>query len=217
MHKEGAAFRSLMNSFAIAVSLGLQHGVPLDEFVDAFTFTRFEPNGVVSGHDRIKMATSIIDYMFRDLAVNYLGRDDLAQVGEDDLSSTTTGGPLSEDVFDDGAEEDDPDGPVPGPGAVIEEVVDLRAEDIRIERNGNGDGETHATCREPIEIDEVATAAVTAVRRRNRTHDLRVIQIREARIKGYEGDPCHSCQQFTLVRNGTCLKCVTCGATSGCS
>jgi ribonucleoside-diphosphate reductase alpha chain len=80
MHKEGAAFRSLMNNFAIAVSLGLQHGVPLEEYVDAFTFTRFEPNGPVIGHENIKMATSILDYIFRELAVSYLGRYDLAQV-----------------------------------------------------------------------------------------------------------------------------------------
>ncbi len=80
MHKEGAAFRSLMNNFAIAVSLGLQHGVPLEEFVEAFTFTRFEPNGPVVGHDHIKMATSILDYIFRELAVSYLGRYELAHV-----------------------------------------------------------------------------------------------------------------------------------------
>ncbi|MEZ4464877.1 MAG: LAGLIDADG family homing endonuclease [bacterium] len=85
MHKEGAAFRSLMNSFAIAVSLGLQYGVPLEEFVEAFVFTRFEPNGMVFGNDRIKMSTSIIDYIFRELAVSYLGRDDLAQVQAEDL------------------------------------------------------------------------------------------------------------------------------------
>ena len=80
MHKEGAAFRSLMNNFAIAVSLGLQYGVPLEEYVDAFTFTRFEPAGLVRGNDRIKNATSILDYIFRELAVSYLGRDDLAHV-----------------------------------------------------------------------------------------------------------------------------------------
>ncbi len=80
MHKEGAAFRSLMNNFAIAISLGLQHGVPLEEFVEAFTFTRFEPNGPVTGHDHIKMATSILDYIFRELAVSYLSRYDLAHV-----------------------------------------------------------------------------------------------------------------------------------------
>jgi ribonucleoside-diphosphate reductase alpha chain len=87
MHKEGAAFRSLMNNFAIAISLGLQYGVPIEEFVDAFVFTRFEPNGIVTGNDRIKMATSVIDYIFRELAVSYLGRNDLAQVQPEDLRS----------------------------------------------------------------------------------------------------------------------------------
>ena len=80
MHKEGAAFRSLMNNFAIAISIGLQYGVPLEEFVEAFTFTRFEPAGMVEGNDTIKMATSILDYIFRELAISYLGRNDLAHV-----------------------------------------------------------------------------------------------------------------------------------------
>src|SRR5213078_4169578 len=91
MHKEGAAFRSLMNCFAIAISLGLQHGVPLDEFVDAFVFTRFEPNGMVKGNDRIKMATSVIDYVFRELAITYLGRTDLSHVPDEDLRSDAIG------------------------------------------------------------------------------------------------------------------------------
>src|SRR5580692_2211421 len=80
MHKEGAALRSLLNNFAIAVSLGLQYGVPLDEYVDAFTFTRFEPSGPVQGNDSIKFATSILDYVFRELAVSYMERFDLAHV-----------------------------------------------------------------------------------------------------------------------------------------
>ena len=80
MHKEGAAFRSMTNCFAIAVSLGLQHGVPLEEFVDAFLFTRFEPNGVVQGNPHIKMTTSIIDYIFRELAITLPGPHDLANV-----------------------------------------------------------------------------------------------------------------------------------------
>ena len=82
MHKEGAAFRSLMNNFAIAVSLGLQYGVPLEEYVDAFVFTRFEPAGEVTGNDRISRATSILDYIFRELAVSYLAREDLAELGD---------------------------------------------------------------------------------------------------------------------------------------
>ena len=80
MHKEGAAFRCLMNNFAIAVSLGLQHGTPLEEYTDAFTFTKFEPSGVVQGSECIKMSSSILDYIFRELAVCYSGREDLAHV-----------------------------------------------------------------------------------------------------------------------------------------
>ena len=80
MHKEGAAFRAMMNNFAIAISLGLQYGVPLEEYVEAFTFTKFEPAGMVQGNDAIKNATSILDYVFRELAVSYLGRHDLAHV-----------------------------------------------------------------------------------------------------------------------------------------
>ncbi|MEL7129246.1 MAG: hypothetical protein AAGK23_06845 [Pseudomonadota bacterium] len=82
MHKEGAAFRSLMNNFAIAISIGLQYGVPLEEFVDAFVFTRFEPAGAVTGNDKITKATSILDYIFRELAVSYLGRQDLAEIDD---------------------------------------------------------------------------------------------------------------------------------------
>ncbi len=92
MHKEGAAFRSLMNSFAIAISLGLQYGVPLEEFVDAFIFSRFEPNGMVNGSDNIKMATSVIDYIFRELAISYLARTDLSHaIDEEDLRHDALG------------------------------------------------------------------------------------------------------------------------------
>ncbi|MFN4212083.1 MAG: vitamin B12-dependent ribonucleotide reductase, partial [Devosia sp.] len=95
MHKEGAAFRAMMNNFAIAISLGLQYGVPLDEYVEAFTFTRFEPAGMVMGNDRIKNATSILDYVFRELAVSYLDRDDLAHVNP--ASPTSLSGGVSEE------------------------------------------------------------------------------------------------------------------------
>ena len=91
MHKEGAAFRSLMNNFAIAISIGLQYGVPLEEFVDAFTFTRFEPSGMVEGNDAIKMSTSILDYVFRELAISYLGRTDLAHAEPEDLMPDSVG------------------------------------------------------------------------------------------------------------------------------
>ena len=91
MHKEGAAFRSLMNNFAIAVSIGLQYGVPLDEFVEAFVFTRFEPAGRVTGNDSIRSATSILDYIFRELAVSYLDRDDLANADPDEFNADGLG------------------------------------------------------------------------------------------------------------------------------
>jgi ribonucleoside-diphosphate reductase alpha chain len=86
MHREGATFRSLMNCFSIAVSIGLQYGVPLEEYVDKFTFTRFEPAGFVEGHDNIKNATSIIDYIFRMLGFEYLHRTDLVQVQPADVT-----------------------------------------------------------------------------------------------------------------------------------
>ena len=198
MHKEGAAFRSLMNNFAIAISLGLQHGVPLEEFVEAFVFTRFEPNGPVKLNDRIKMATSIIDYIFRELAITYLERKDLAQVQEDDLRM-------------DSMKKDDQD------PECDEEEVDMRAlkkasiltEHLPVRRNGMNGGNGHTqragngSVAHKLELKR-ETLTVTSVRQ-------------EAREKGYEGDPCQNCKQFTLVRNGTCLKCMTCGETSGCS
>ena len=102
MHKEGSAFRSLMNNFAIAISLGLQCGVPLEEYVDAFTFTRFEPAGLVQGNDTIKNATSILDYIFRELAVSYLGRNDLAHVDLSEVANTGLGS-SDEELQDRGA------------------------------------------------------------------------------------------------------------------
>jgi ribonucleoside-diphosphate reductase alpha chain len=91
MHKEGAAFRSLMNNFAIAISIGLQYGVPLDEFVDAFVFTRFEPAGPVTGNETVRSATSILDYIFRELGISYLGRDDLANADPGELNADGLG------------------------------------------------------------------------------------------------------------------------------
>jgi len=99
MHKEGAAFRSMMNNFAIAISIGLQYGVPLDEFVDAFVFTRFEPAGPVTGNDRVRTATSILDYVFRELAISYLDRDDLSHVDPDELNADGLGGTPPEDAL----------------------------------------------------------------------------------------------------------------------
>ncbi len=220
MHKEGAAFRSLMNCFSIAISLGLQHGVPLEEFVEAFVFTRFEPNGMVQGNPQIKMTTSIIDYIFRELAISYLNRQDLAQVTTEDLRASSVGDPG-----------------VQQPDFSEEEVVSERVVDPKdmaqvspthvpksthlsnVQPTPPGQG-THAI---PIKnqasagASSAASSAVSpAIGFRPQMSAL-ADKAREAKLKGYEGDPCRECGQFTMVRNGTCLKCDTCGTTSGCS
>ena len=219
MHKEGAAFRSLMNNFAIAVSLGLQHGVPLEEYVDAFTFTRFEPNGPVVGHENIKMATSIIDYIFRELAVSYLGRYDLAQVQPG--MSVDAMGPEPEYVGESAGETRQtpvvqasvqatlhPTSPHLRPGAIPVAKVEtpLAPEPILVRTEGQKLEALSSSWSDNPGAN--ATAAATATR----TEQMRV-----AVAKGYAGDPCGECGLFTLVRNGTCLKCDTCGTTSGCS
>jgi ribonucleoside-diphosphate reductase alpha chain len=315
MHKEGAAFRSLMNCFAIAISLGLQHGVPLEEFVDAFVFTRFEPNGIVTGNARIKMATSIIDYIFRELAVEYLSRSDLKQVSDEDIRSdvvrpvkgprnghgdtrgsrSSTGGagavgPASDtrtktkaaetavasqgerhaespvrtaraDAGDangvqsatagasvprSGYEASSYDGPTGARGGELTSAAVESPSHVAETRVGNdrGAAPSSATFVEANRnsIDRVArsdpeeettaspgSSVLTIPARRNGTHagesDTHLAaparshaeRTREARLKGYEGDPCRECGQMTMVRNGTCLRCDSCGATSGCS
>ena len=220
MHKEGAAFRSLMNNFAIAVSIGLQYGVPLEEFVEAFTFTRFEPSGMVEGNETIKMSTSILDYIFRELAISYLARDDLAHVEPGDLMPDTVGrGDANEDL--------------PGDEGGMAEVAHL----IRhIASNGytrgrlqalEGDTQDSAVSAartfEPeasfgnVSVAGASGAAMAAVPVSETASGSSAERIRAARMQGYEGDPCGECGNLTLVRNGTCLKCVTCGSTSGCS
>ena len=200
MHKEGAAFRSLMNNFAIAVSIGLQYGVPLEEFVEAFTFTRFEPQGMVTGNDTIKMSTSILDYIFRELAISYLDRNDLGHVGPEDLDSSTTGsgehkGLISEKVA--------------SRGFVRRElkVVSGGASNVAVMPQTT-------SLKEEEETREATNDTTISV---NETPRQSLAQEIEAKIKGYEGEACGECGNFTLVRNGTCMKCNTCGATSGCS
>ena len=196
MHKEGAAFRSLMNCFAIAISLGLQHGVPLEEFVEAFLFTRFEPNGPVKLNDHIKMSTSIIDYIFRELAITYLGRHDLEQVVDDDLRMDS----VKKDAQDPECMDTEPvDARALAPAGISPEIFPARRE---TGNGAGGNGHGHGNIAHKVEL-------------RRETLTYTAVQI--AKQKGYEGDPCVECKQFTLVRNGTCLKCETCGATSGCS
>ncbi|MFM8314673.1 MAG: adenosylcobalamin-dependent ribonucleoside-diphosphate reductase, partial [Deltaproteobacteria bacterium] len=180
MYKEGAAYRSLMNAFAISVSLGLQYGVPLEEYVNKFNLFRFEPNGHVSDHDNIKFCSSIIDFIFRDIAMNYLGRTDLVHVPpQEELAvSYNSAASLSTSIASSG-----------GMAMVAE--------------SSGGQMTIHS------ETDMVIT--------NEEWSDDLALASRLAKTKGYEGDPCGECGQFTLVRGGTCLRCVSCGSTSGCS
>jgi ribonucleoside-diphosphate reductase alpha chain len=241
MHKEGAALRSLLNNFAIAVSLGLQYGVPLDEYVDAFTFTRFEPAGPVQGNDSIKFATSILDYVFRELAVSYLSRFDLAHV------DPTEGG---FDALGKGVEEGRPAGDT---RYVSKGLTRSRPDRLTVMQGGGADASS-SEARGASEGGRGGASNVTAIssaaprgeaagatalksepeQRLSPTQALEQLQWTkagarteakavaaerraEAKAKGYEGEMCGECLNFTLVRNGTCLKCDTCGSTTGCS
>jgi len=226
MHKEGAAFRSLMNNFAIAISIGLQYGVPLEEFVEAYTFTRFEPSGLVEGNDAIKMSTSVLDYIFRELAISYLGRNDLSHVEQADLHP-------------DGVGRGEIQGELPSPGtdaaeaaaAAVSRIASVgyvrsnlyvlngrTAGNVAIANeaiaagtapNGLTDGPAVATAH-------IAKAAVVGVALGEASSSTMGLAL-EAKLKGFEGDACPECGNFTMVRNGTCLKCTTCGGTTGCS
>lgn len=196
MHREGAAFRSLLNCFAISISLGLQHGVPLEEFVDAFVFTKFEPSGMVNGNPHVKMSTSVIDYIFRELAVTYLGREDLAHVPVDDIhmrSLKATGEPTSS--VPSSHTEESPSTPVmeAPKSETISEVVEVVSTPSTTQSDGSSMA-ANTTASSDYESD-----------------------YEKAKQLGYTGDACVECGSMTMVRNGTCLKCITCGSTSGCS
>jgi len=213
MHKEGAGFRAMMNNFAIAISVGLQYGVPLEEFVDAFTFTKFEPAGIVQGNDSIKNATSILDYIFRELAVSYLDRTDLAHVKPQGASFDDIGHGVHEGAANLSA---------------MSETAASRSLEVLKQISSTGylrkrlpqelfvlqGGAALDTSGDPVGalqtlVPEVAQPVVVAVT----GFDARA----KARMQGFEGEACGECGNYTLVRNGTCMKCNTCGATSGCS
>ena len=221
MHKEGAALRSLLNNFAIAISLGLQYGVPLEEYVDAFTFTRFEPAGPVQGNDSIKYATSILDYVFRELAVSYLERFDLAHVDPSEAGGF--------DALGKGVAE----GIAPAHNYVSKGLTRSRTDRLSVVSGG-----TQAAA--PVSGSNVTSfaGAATALKAEPEAKLSPAEQLdhrigpqdallhakvaasekrAEARAKGYEGEACGECGNFTLVRNGTCMKCDTCGSTTGCS
>jgi ribonucleoside-diphosphate reductase alpha chain len=233
MHKEGAAFRSLMNNFAIAISLGLQYGVPLDEYVEAFTFTRFEPAGPVQGNDAIKNATSILDYVFRELAVSYLDRTDLAHVVPSDLGFDAMGKGEGEGRTG-GMEVRASD-----TGFVSKGLMRSKTDRLMLVRGGTpNESRAAQVAKASAYTTEGATAFKQEVSREVAKEAVRdelsnlawsepqgfaaakdaVADKRaEAQMKGYVGESCPECANFTLVRNGTCLKCDTCGATTGCS
>ncbi len=228
MHKEGAALRSLLNNFAIAISLGLQYGVPLEEYVDAFTFTRFEPQGPVQGNNSIKYATSILDYVFRELAVSYLERFDLAHVDPSETAFDALGKGEAEGK--------------PAPNFVSKGLTRSRSDRLSVVSGGGssaspssaeggaaraapGGGNVTAFSGatalkaepeaklSPAEKLEVQHAVDPRLHAKSTAAEKRA----EARAKGYEGEACPECGNFTLVRNGTCMKCDTCGGTTGCS
>jgi ribonucleoside-diphosphate reductase alpha chain len=247
MHKEGAALRSFINNFAIAVSLGLQYGVPLEEYVDAFTFTRFEPAGPVQGNDSIKFATSILDYVFRELAVSYQSRFDLAHV---DPSETNF------DALGKGVEEGRNPDPSNSSKFISKGITRSRTDKLVVMQGGvdaqapgnvTSIASAGATASHPSPLGGeggarsapgggTATALKTAEPERELSPTEKLEQQNwsksgsaaqaapskaerraEAKARGYEGDMCTECSNFTLVRNGTCMKCDTCGSTTGCS
>ncbi|WP_078547751.1 vitamin B12-dependent ribonucleotide reductase [Thioclava sp. F36-6] len=214
MHKEGAGFRAMMNNFAIAVSVGLQYGVPLEEFVDAFTFTKFEPAGMVQGNDSIKNATSILDYVFRELAVSYLDRTDLAHIKPQGTSFDDLGGGENEGKRADGN---------------VEPMSENASKSLEVLRQISSTGYLRkrlpqelmvlqggvdvVTSQMPAQSAQARASSSTAVSSGGVQMDARA----KAKMQGYEGEACGDCGNYTLVRNGTCMKCNTCGATSGCS
>jgi len=200
LNKEGTLLRSIMNCFAIAVSLGLQYGVPLEEYVDVFTFTRFEPNGPVTGHDNLRRATSIIDFMFRDLALNYLGRTDLVHVAPDEIDAPKSKAHANQTSTDD--EE--------MPVVIMTSSNGSHGHSASVSAGGlqaGGEKKVPVVLSEE-EFDRMAEK-IAAKKGLN--------TVRAAKMKGYEGDPCPECGAMTLVRNGACLKCDSCGGTTGCS
>ncbi len=223
MHKEGAGFRAMMNNFAIAISVGLQYGVPLEEYVEAFTFTRFEPAGMVQGNDSVKNATSILDYIFRELAISYLDRTDLAHVkptgaafddlGRGDIEGKRNFAEVSDQAATRGLE-------------VLKQISSTgylrkRLPSELVALQGGMGATALANGTDPVSALNMLipqgygaqSYGATALATGTVSMDARV----KAKMQGYEGDPCGECGNYTLVRNGTCMKCNTCGGTSGCS
>ncbi len=223
MHKEGAGFRAMMNNFAIAVSVGLQYGVPLEEFVDAFTFTKFEPAGMVQGNDSIKNATSILDYIFRELAVSYLDRTDLAHVKPEGESFDSLGlGVVQEGVSN---VSELSDAAASKSLEVLKQISStgyLRKrlpQELVVFQGGASETVGFSAPSEPSAALETLMPAMAASVSTTSTSvsAMTLDAATKAKMQGYEGEACGECGNYTLVRNGTCMKCNTCGGTSGCS
>jgi ribonucleoside-diphosphate reductase alpha chain len=229
--KEGAAFRSMINCFAIAVSKGLQYGVPLDEFVDTFTFVRFEPQGMVTGHPNIKIATSMIDYVFRVLGLEYLGRTDLVQnpdaitePEEDEEPGGTTAlfpnwsSPVSQEPA--AVAETTTPAPEPGPERPKAEAVsateprpavtvvhDLPARNGNGSREGNGNGH--------VAINGSGNGHANGATAKIGAQPASALDAALGELMG-DAPFCDVCGHIT-VRNGSCYKCLNCGNSLGCS
>ncbi|MEI8154998.1 MAG: vitamin B12-dependent ribonucleotide reductase, partial [Hyphomicrobiales bacterium] len=223
LHKEGATLRSLLNNFAIAISLGLQYGVPLEEYVDAFTFTRFEPQGPVQGNDTIKYATSILDYVFRELAISYMERFDLAHVDPSEADFDALGKGETEGRAE------------PNTRFVSKGLTRSRTDKLSVVSNAPSEpvAATGTTMASAGNVTALHSAGATALKAEPEAKlspaqalenlawqqpvPTNADRRAEAKAKGYEGEMCGECANFTLVRNGTCMKCDTCGSTTGCS
>ncbi len=215
LHKEGAAMRSLMNCFAIAVSKGLQYGVPLQEFVDTFTFTRFEPQGMVDGHPNIKMATSIIDYVFRVLGLEYLNRTDLVQVPPQE-SATNFGEMLPPEAKSSAA-------PLAASPTASPAIAPTSGNgNGRAHVNGNGNGHKNGSHAAPKVEAQAQAQAETAAPQASVATEPAPAPVLDGgvsqQLSSMMGDApfCDVCGHIT-VRNGACYKCLNCGNSLGCS
>jgi ribonucleoside-diphosphate reductase alpha chain len=195
MYKEGASFRGLLNSFAILASKALQYGVPLDDLVDTFTFTRFEPAGIVEGHEAIKNSTSILDYVFRSLGYDYLGRNDFVHVKAIDEVPESNGGNKTQ--------------PAESKVSVIEESVETKVEIAPTK-----------TSPSP-EMSDMAVGVTGSTSTHSNGNGsmlkIKVGSVSEAQSFGYTGEHCSNCGSMRVKRNGSCTVCEDCGSTSGCS
>jgi ribonucleoside-diphosphate reductase alpha chain len=221
MHKEGAAFRSMMNNFAIAISKGLQYGVPLEEFVETYTFQRFEPQGMVEGHPNIKMATSIIDYVFRVLGYEYLGRTDFVQVkpidaGPDELLEADLGGAQAPAANPPASQSPTPEAPKAQTRTQVETAASESAA-TAAERNGVSESVNGQHEHGHEQSFEALVAIV-----QSSSYEYNAGGAADGgwseQLSQMMGDApfCDVCGHIT-VRNGGCYKCLNCGNSLGCS